>query len=120
MKTLRALALILAATGTATPALAGRIDNGTWTHACGPRPAAVSLDLKNADAFNKSVGTVNAYRQAQRAWLDCLQKEGNADIKATSDLISQTINGEAQLAREANEKIAADAKAADSKFGGGK
>ena len=117
MPRLTAALLVLA---NALPAYAGHIDNGTWTHACGPRPAAVSLDLKNADAFNKSVGAVNTYRQTQRAWLDCLQKEGNADIKATSDLISQTINGEAQLAREANEKIAADAKAADSKFGGGK
>lgn len=120
MKTLRPLALILVVASTANPALAGHIDNGTWAHACGPRPAAVSLDLRNTDAFNKSVGTVNTYRQAQRAWLDCLQKEGNADIKATSELISQTINSEAQLAREANDRIAADAKAADSKFGGGK
>lgn len=117
MPRLTAALLALAAT---LPAHAGRIDNGTWTHACGPRPAVVSLDLKNADAFNKSVGAVNTYRQTQRAWLDCLQKEGNADITATSDLISQTINGEAQAAREANEKIAADAKAADSKFGDGK
>lgn len=117
MPRLTAALLALAAT---LPAYAGRIDNGTWTHACGPRPAVASLDLKNADAFNKSVGAVNTYRQTQRAWLDCLQKEGNADIKATSDLISQTINGEAQAAREANEKIAADAKAADSKFGDGK
>lgn len=117
MPRLTAALLALAAT---LHAHAGRIDNGTWTHACGPRPAVVSLDLKNADAFNKSVGAVNTYRQTQRAWLDCLQKEGNADIKATSDLISQTINGEAQAAREANEKIAADAKAADSKFGDGK
>lgn len=120
MKALPSLVLTLLTASATLPALAGRIDNGTWTHACGPRPAAVSLDLKNADAFNKSVGTVNAYRQAQRAWLDCLQQEGNADIKATSELISQTINGEAQAAREANDKIAADARAADSKFGGGK
>lgn len=119
--TLLPLATTLTATlAAALPAHAGRIDNGTWTHACGPRPAVVSLDLKNADAFNKSVGAVNTYRQTQRAWLECLQKEGNADIKATSDLISQTINGEAQAAREANDRIAADVKAADSKFGDGK
>lgn len=113
------LPLLLALT-TTLPAQAGRIDNGTWSHACGPRPAAVNLDLKNADAFNKSVGAVNGYRQVQRAWLDCLQKEGNADIQATSQLISQYINGEAQAAREINDRIAADAKAADAKFGEGK
>lgn len=107
-----AIATLLAAT---LPAHAGKIDNGSWTHSCGPRPAAVSLDLKNPDAFNKSVGTVNTYRQTQRAWLDCLQNEGNADIKATSQLISQFINGEAQTARDANDQIAAEAK-----FGNGK
>jgi hypothetical protein len=119
MPRLTAPLLALAAAVT-LPAHAGRIDNGTWAHACGPRPATVNLDLKNADAFNRSVSAVNTYRQTQRAWLDCLQKEGNADIKATSDLISQTINSEAHAAREANEKIAADAKTADNKFGDGK
>lgn len=104
----------------ALPAHAGKVEAGAWTHSCGPRPTAVSLDLRNPDAFNKSVGAVNAYRQAQRAWLDCLQNEGNADIKATSQLISQYINGEAQAAKDANDKIAADAKAADAKFGDGK
>lgn len=112
-----AIATLLAA---ALPAHAGKIDNGNWTHACGPRPTAVSLDLKNPDAFNKSVGAVNTYRQTQRAWLDCLQNEGNADIKATSQMISQFINGEVQLAKDANDKIAADAKAAEAKFGDGK
>ena len=112
--------LALTALATALHAHAGSIDNGNWSHACGPRPAAASLDLKNADAFNKSVGTVNTYRQAQRAWLECLQKEGNADIQATSQLISQFINAEAQLAKAASEKIAADAQAAEAKFGNGK
>jgi len=104
----------------ALPAHAGKVEGGAWTHNCGPRPAAVNLDLRNPDAFNKSVGAVNTYRQTQRAWLDCLQNEGNADIKATSQLISQYINGEAQAAKDANDKIAADAKAADAKFGDGK
>ncbi|MBS0348780.1 MAG: hypothetical protein JSR69_20215 [Proteobacteria bacterium] len=118
----RQLTLILATAGLAVtlPAHAGKIDNGSWTHACGPRPAEVSLDLKNPDAFNKSVGTVNTYRQTQRAWLDCLQKEGNTDIQATSQIISQFINAEAQAAKQANDKIAADAKAAEAKFGNGK
>lgn len=116
MKPLLPLLIALTA-ATALPAHAGRIDNGTWSHACGARPAAVSLDLRNADAFNKSVGAVNGYRQAQRAWLDCLQKEGNADIQATSQLIGQYINGEVQAAKDINDRIAADAKAADAKFG---
>ena len=114
------LVLLLALAAAALPAHAGKIDNGSWSHACGPRPAAVSLDLKNPDAFNKSVATVNTYRQTQRAWLDCLQNEGNADIKATSQLISQFINTEAQAAKEANDRIAADAKSAEAKFGDGK
>ena len=99
---------------------AGSIDNGTWTHHCGPRPVAPTLDLKNPDAYNKSVAGVNTYRQTHRAWLDCLQKEGNADIQATSQTISAALTAEVQAAREASDKIAADAKAADAKFGNGK
>ncbi len=114
------LPVLVLLTAIALPAHAGKVEAGAWTHSCGPRPTAVSLDLRNPDAFNKSVGAVNAYRQTQRAWLDCLQNEGNADIKATSQLISQYINGEAQAAKDANDKIAADAKAADAKFGDGK
>ncbi|WP_079436575.1 hypothetical protein [Zoogloea sp. LCSB751] len=114
------LVLATAALSASLTAHAGKIDNGSWTHACGPRPAEVNLDLKNPDAFNKSVGAVNTYRQAQRAWLDCLQKEGNADIQATSQVISQFINAEAQTAKQINDKIAADAKTADAKFGDGK
>lgn len=117
MKSLLPILLTLAAT---LPAYAGKVDNGAWSHACGARPATVNLDLKNPDAFNKSVAAVNGYRQAQRAWLDCLQKEGNADIQATSQLISQYINGEAQAAKDINDRIAADAKAADARFGEGK
>lgn len=115
-----ALAFTTTALVATLPAHAGKIDNGNWTHACGPRPAEVSLDLKNPDAFNKSVGAANTYRQTQRTWLDCLQKEGNTDIQTTSQIISQFINAEAQAARQINDKIAADAKAAEAKFGDGK
>ena len=34
--------VLLLALAAALPAHAGKIDNGNWTHACGPRPAAAS------------------------------------------------------------------------------
>lgn len=111
--------IFLAAAGVlicSVSAYAGTVDGSAWVHGCGPRPDAVSLDLKNVDAYNKSIGAVNAYRQAQRGWLECIQNEGNADIRRTSQVISEYVNAEAKAAREANERLAADAKAAEAKF----
>lgn len=92
---------------------AGTVADGTWKSAkCGAKPAAATLNLSDADAYNASIAAVDAYRQAIRAYLDCLAKEGNADIQA----IATTIKVEQQAATAADDAILADAKAADAKF----
>jgi hypothetical protein len=96
-----------------TAAQAGALANGAWAPAnCGTKPVAPQLDLKNPDAFNRSVVSVNAYRQSIRPYLDCLVQEGNADIQA----ISKSVTAAQQAAKETNDKIQADVKAADEKF----
>ncbi|MGC4061725.1 MAG: hypothetical protein QM749_13100 [Aquabacterium sp.] len=105
--------LILLALSAALSARAGVIGNGNWSPSgCGDKPQPPTLDLRNADDYNRSVGGVNAYRQAIRAYLDCLVKEANADMQNVSRSA-----GEAQrLAKQADEKILADVKLAEEKF----
>lgn len=95
-------------------AQAGTIANNEWTATtCGPVPAEAKLDLKNPDAYNKSVEAVSNFRIANHAYLDCVIKEANADI--------QTVNKSAttfqQKVVDADNKIQDDIKAADKKFG---
>ncbi|MFL9710367.1 hypothetical protein [Methylobacillus sp. Pita1] len=92
---------------------AGTLANGKWLSAkCGSRPVAPRLDLTNEDAYNKSVGAVNAYRAQVKPYLDCIVEEANADIQAINNQ-----GREEQLAiQEANNNIAEDAKAASEKF----
>jgi len=97
----------------AASAQAGVIAAGQWTpNGCGPKPVAPVLDLSSPDAYNKSVDGVNGYRQAIRPYLDCLLKEANADIAA----VTKSANAAQVAAKEANDKITADVKAADEKF----
>lgn len=92
---------------------AGAIANGSWSpSACGPKPEVASLDLKDPDAFNRSVDGVNAYRQKINVYLNCLVKEANADIQT----INQAATAAQQAARAADDKIQADLKAAETKF----
>lgn len=92
---------------------AGVITAGQWVpSACGPKPVAPVLDLSSPDAYNKSVDGVNGYRQAIRPYIDCLLKEANADIAA----VTKSANAAQVAAKEANDKITADVKAADEKF----
>ena len=77
-----------------------------------PRPTAPTRDLKDTDAYNRSVEGVNAYRQAIRGYIDCLVKEANADIAS----VTRSANAARQAAVDANEKIASDVKAANEKF----
>jgi hypothetical protein len=101
--------LSLAALG----AHAGAVTNGTWAPSgCGPKPVTPQLDLKDPDAFNRSVAGVNTYRQAITPYLNCLVQEGNADIQT----ITKSAAAAQQAAKEANDKIQADVKAADEKF----
>lgn len=105
--------LILALSLVASSAQAGSLANGNWSNArCGEKPPVASLDLRNPDAYNKSVEGVNIYRQKINVFLDCLVAEGNLDIQ----LISKAISTEQQGAREALEKVVADAKLASEKF----
>lgn len=97
----------------AAPSRAGVIGKGDWTpSACGARPQAPALDLKNADAYNRSVDGINTYRQAIKQYIDCLVTEANADIQA----VSKSATEAQRRAREANEKILADVKRAEEKF----
>lgn len=108
------IAFSFAAFGSA--AHAGTVADGTWKSAlCGTKPPAAALDLSDPDAYNASVAAVDTYRQAIRGYIDCLVKEGNADIQA----IAGTIKAEQQAATAADDKILADVKAADAKFGDG-
>ena len=94
-------------------AQAGTVSNGLWTPGnCGARPEAPSLNLKNVDTFNASTDAVNNYRVAINTYLNCLVKEANADIQA----VSASTKAAQQAAREANDKIEADVKAANEKF----
>lgn len=97
----------------ASTAQAGVIVSGVWTSTtCGPKPDVPQLNLSNADAYNASLAQVNTYRQAIGPYVDCVIKEANADIQA----ISQSASATQQGAKVANDKIQADAKAAEEKF----
>jgi hypothetical protein len=95
------------------PAQAGTIAKGEWAPAsCGARPQTPTLDLRNADAYNRSVDVVNTYKQAIRQYLDCLLTEANADIQT----VTRSANEAQRVAKEANEKIQADVKQAEDKL----
>jgi hypothetical protein len=98
----------------ATGVHAGTIAGGSWSPAgCGIKPVAPKLDLRDPDAYNKSTEGVNGYRLAIRAYLDCAVKEANGDIQS----ITKSAAALQQAAREADDAIVADVKAADKKFG---
>lgn len=99
----------------AQPATAGTLADNAWRSArCGPRPLAVGVDLRDPEAYNRSLDKVNAYQRETNAYLDCLVAEGNLDIQ----LISKAITIEQLAARSAREKLQADVDLADRKFNG--
>lgn len=99
----------------AQPASAGTLADNAWNSArCGPRPLAVGVDLRSAEAYNQSLDKVNAYQREINGYLDCLVAEGNLDIQ----LISKAITVEQLAALKAREKILADVDLADRKFNG--
>lgn len=95
-------------------AQAGQFDGGgAWApSACGVKPDAPGLNLKDPDAFNRSVEAANAYNKLANAYLDCLVKEANADIQG----ITKQANAARQGVKEVNERLQAEAKAAAEKF----
>ncbi|WP_051378638.1 hypothetical protein [Derxia gummosa] len=109
----RRLAVLLGLGLIATGASAGSLAGGDWQPSkCGARPEPPALDLRNADAFNKSVDGVNTYRQAARTYLDCVVAEANADLQTVTRVAREA----QQSARAAEDKIQADLRAANEKF----
>lgn len=97
----------------AAPAAAGMLADHAWSSArCGPRPLAVSVDLRSAEAYNQSLDKVNAYQREINGYLDCLVAEGNLDIQ----LITKAITVEQLAALKVREKILADVDKAGEKF----
>ena len=97
----------------AASAHAGSVNNGSWSPSgCGTKPEAPALNLKDVDAYNKSIDGVTAYRKAIQVYLNCQTQEANADIQA----ITKSANAVQLAAKEANDKIVADVKVAEDKF----
>jgi len=99
-------------TGTAQ---AGILVDGVWNSSrCGAKPVVANVDLRDPDAYNKSVDKVTAYQKDINTYLNCIVSEGNLDIQ----LISKSITDEQLAAKTAREKILADVKKANEKFDG--
>jgi hypothetical protein len=61
-------------------ASAGVLENGSWSASgCGAMPETPVIDSSSADAFNRSVGAINAWQKKMQAYHDCKIKEANAD-----------------------------------------
>lgn len=105
----------LLAAALALPATAGTLADSAWRSArCGPRPLVVGVDLRDPEAYNRSLDKVSAYQRETNTYLDCLLAEGNLDIQ----LISKAITIEQLAARSAREKLQADIELAEKMFNG--
>lgn len=62
---------------------AGVLENGSWSASgCGVIPETPVIDSSSADAFNRSVGAINAWQKQMQVYHDCMIKEANADSAA--------------------------------------
>lgn len=62
---------------------AGVLENGSWSASgCGAMPETPVIDSSSADAFNRSVGAINAWQKKVQVYHDCMIKEANADSAA--------------------------------------
>jgi hypothetical protein len=116
-KTTKNILLASASTGLAAcislAAHAGALENGGWAPgACGARPEAPAIESASPEAYNRSIGLVNAWQKQMQAYNDCVIKEANADAAA----INQGANAEQTRINEALQKANADATAARSKL----
>jgi hypothetical protein len=92
---------------------AGVLENGSWAPGgCGARPEAPIIESNSPEAYNRSIGLVNAWRKQMQAYNDCVIKEANADAAA----INQGANAEQTRINEVLQKANADANAARSKL----
>ncbi|SEO52200.1 hypothetical protein [Nitrosovibrio sp. Nv6] len=101
MKSIVHLAASIAVITTFT-ANAGILENGKWSPSgCGGMPEAPVIDSSSAEAFNQSIGTLNAWQEKIQAYHDCMVKEANADSSA----INQDATAEQARINEAVEKM---------------
>lgn len=92
---------------------AGVLENGGWApSACGARPEAPAVESASPEAYNRSIGLVNAWQKQMQVYNDCIIKEANADAAA----INGAANAEQTKINEALQKANADATAARSKL----
>jgi hypothetical protein len=67
----------------ALTASAGVLENGSWSASgCGAMPETPVIDSSSAEAFNRSVGAINAWQNKMQVYHDCMIKEANADSLA--------------------------------------
>lgn len=89
-------------------AQAGVIGPDGWTPAgCGAVPQTPVIDASNAEAYNKSIGTINEWQKQLQAYHDCMVKEANADNAA----INKAATDEQARINQAIEKVNQDATA---------
>ncbi|SOD41704.1 hypothetical protein [Nitrosovibrio sp. Nv4] len=87
---------------------AGVLEGGKWSPSgCGAMPEAPVIDSSSADAFNRSIGTLNAWQEKIQAYHDCMVKEANADSSA----INQAATAEQARINNAVEKMNKEAAA---------
>ena len=87
---------------------AGVLENGSWSASgCGAMPETPVIDSSSAEAFNRSVGTINAWQKQMQVYHDCMIKEANADsviINQSATAGQGRING---MVEKINAEIAA-------------
>ena len=74
---------------------------------CGALPQKPIIDSSSAEAFNKSIGTINEWQKQLQAYHDCMVKEANADSTA----VNKGATAEQARINEAIEKVNQDATA---------
>lgn len=100
------------ALATAFAANAGVLENGSWSASeCGAMPEPPVIDSSSVDAFNRSIGTINAWQEQIQVYHDCMVKEANAD----GATINQAATAEQKRINEAVEKVNAEAVAGKQK-----
>lgn len=83
-------------------AQAGSLINGEWkTSHCGQKPIPPEVDVRDIDAYNKSVTAVNEWQKQSGTYFECQVKEANEDNKA----IAEKANAEQAFYRKSVEDI---------------
>jgi outer membrane autotransporter protein len=94
-------------------AQAGSLVNGEWkTSNCGQKPMPPALDVRDIDAYNKSVTAVNEWQQQSGTYFECQVKEANDDNK----VIAEKANAEQAYYRKTLESIGATLEAGKNKL----